>query len=156
MDKNLDGFETVWGRVMQDKAQEKPMDETARLRLFMDKEAEASAIYQALAGKCTLRKNAAVFMTISCDEQKHLKMLQAAYFLLTGDSYRPKRPMVRKQGMLTMLRERHSSEIQSAEGYEQAGMDTRIPNLAQIFKSIAPDERRHIKTIEEMISRVMG
>ena len=83
-------------------------------------------------------------------------MLQSAYFLLTGDSYRPKKAVVKHQGMLTMLRERYNSEIKSAEGYEKAGADTRIPNLSQIFKSIAPEERHHIKVIEGMIRRMMG
>lgn len=156
MDKDLEGFEAVWSRVMQDKKQEKSTDEAQRLRFFMDKEAEASAEYQILAGKCTLRKNSAIFISMSRDEQKHLKMLQSAYFLLTGDSYCPKKPIIKRQGMLTMLRERYNSELKSAEGYEQAGMETRIPNLVQIFKSIAPDERRHIKTVEEMISRIMS
>ena len=58
MDMDIKGFETVWDRVMKDKEPEKPVDEASRLRFFMDKEAEAAAIYQALAAKCTLRKNA--------------------------------------------------------------------------------------------------
>ncbi len=156
MDRNLDGFETVWGRVMQDKEPKKPMDEAERLRFFMDKESEAAATYQVLAGKCTMRKNASTFMAIARDEQKHLKMLQSAYFILTGDSYRPKKATIRPQGMLTMLRERYDSEIKSAEGYEKAAQETRIPNLSQIFKSIVPDERNHIKVIEGMIRKIMG
>lgn len=156
MDRNLDGFETIWGRVMQDKEPQKLVDEGERLRFFMDKEHEAATTYQVLANKCTMRKNASVFMNIARDEQKHLKMLQSAFFLLTGDTYRPKRAVVKHQGMLTMLRERYDSEIKSAEGYEKAGQETRIPNLSQIFKSIVPNERDHIKIIEEMIRKIMG
>ena len=95
-------------------------------------------------------------MAMSRDEQKHLKLLQSAYFILTGDTYRPKKPMVKHQGMLSMLRQRYESEIKSAEGYEKAGQETRIPNLMQIFKSIVPDERKHVRIIEEMIRRIMG
>ena len=156
MDMDFKGFETVWDRVMEDKKPEKPIDEASRLRLFMDKEAEAAVYYQTLAGKCTLRKSAATFMAMSRDEQKHLKLLQSAYFILTGDTYRPKKPMVKHQGMLSMLRQRYESEIKSAEGYEKAGQETRIPNLMQIFKSIVPDERKHVRIIEEMIRRIMG
>jgi len=156
MDRNFDGFETVWDRVMQDKVPEKPMDEASRLRFFMDKEAEAAAYYQALAQKCTLRKNANAFMAMSGDEQKHLRMLQSAFFLLTGDSYRPKKPVVKQQGMLAMLRSRHQSEIKSAEGYETASADTRITNISQICKSFVPEERAHIRKIEEIIRKIIG
>lgn len=168
MDTNLKGFDQVWDRVMKEKdhgqnqthtqnANNSPESaEAQRLRFFMDKENEAAAIYMNLARRSRSRQNANIFMSIARDEQRHLKILQSVYFLLTGDSYRPKTPQVRNQGMLTMLRQQYKSEVASAEGYENAAHETEIPNLAQIYKKTSAEEWGHVKTIEGMIRRQMN
>lgn len=157
MDMNFDGFDAVWNRVTgSSSTPDEAFDDEKSLRFFMDKEAEASATYNALARRCTSRKTAIIFTNIARDEQHHLKELQSAYFLLCGDSYCPKTPQIKYHGMLTALREQYKSEVQSAEGYETASGKTRIPNLSRIFKSISAEERHHIKIIEDLIGKALG
>ena len=154
---NIKEFNNVWDRVVKERNNDgsKFEGETTRLRRFMDYEAESITAYQSLAQRSTSRRYTGVFQSIARDEQNHLRNLQSAYFLLTGDSYRSDRRPASNQGMLAQLRSQYQKELESAKAYEQASERTRIPNLAEIFKSNSKDEARHAKILENMIRQVM-
>lgn len=157
MNIDLDGFDRVWNRVMGDDrcCDECRGNDSKRLRGFMDSKREAAGVYEHLARHSTSPKNRRIFMTLAREERQHLKMLQSAYFLLTGDSYRPKRPKPVRGGSLSLIRRMYNYETDSAEAFRRACQETKIPNLAGLFKSISADDAKNAQILEKMIRNLM-
>ncbi len=127
---------------------------------FIENEATAMQYYAALAGKTTQSAARAVFNRLSADERRHSRQLQTAYFLLTGNSYTPRRPApVLPRSMLEALRERYAAEINAAKAYTDAAMligDTDEPGLRNMFIAFAADERRHANEIKRLVENTLS
>ena len=160
MKNELDGFDRVWDRVMKENRPrpprpDKPECECRELRRFMEEAAQAEAVYRDLARRSRDRRNSALFMELARDEEDTVRLLQSAYFLLTGDSFRPRPKPIRQTGMLTAIREQYRRELKSAEMYEDAARENKIPNLSQVFKSIIQKERHHAEILADLIKKIM-
>ena len=165
INNSLEGFDRVWDRVMKDEARRphpprppKPPEakcECEGLRRFMDGAAQSAEVYRALARRCRSRRDAAAFSQMSRDESEMLRELQSAYFLMTGDSYRPHTHPVPREGMLTAMREQYRREQKSAEMYEDAVRENKISNISALCKKNIAIERRHGEILLRMINSVM-
>lgn len=161
-----DKFDKVWkkviaeGNAMQPAETEKCQTEKATgteqtLREFMDDEASDEKYYAALAQKCGDRSIQREFQCLSSEEAGHLKRLQIAYFILTGDSYSPQATKPYITSMLDALRSRYIGEVNGEKAYQKAAMEEENGRLSQLYSELAMDEGRHAKKIEEIIERII-
>jgi rubrerythrin len=157
MNIDLDGFDRVGSRVTKPGEGRAPSreEDIKLLRRFMDDKAENAEIYGHLAHRTTSPASKRIFRSLRGDELRHLKTLRSAYYLLTGDSFRPSGQKPVRGGALTLIRSMYNRETKSAEAFRRAGQETKIPNLARIFKSISEDDGRHAVILERMIRRLM-
>ncbi len=122
---------------------------------FIEDEVSDSAYYAALAGKTSQSAARAVFNRLSADERRHSRQLQTAYFLLTGNSYTPRRPApLPPRSMLEALRQRYAAEISGAKAYADAALrlrDTDEPELRDMLIAFAADEKRHASEIKRLV-----
>ncbi len=133
-------FDEVWGRVTGTK----PSDADT-LKTLMGYEYTDWNIYRTLAQKYTGEMRSR-FTEMANDEQRHFRMLQGAYYILTGEKFVPERPQRLAFDTLPwLLKERYKIELEAASGYLKAA-ENASSDLAELFKSNAEDEKRHAKT----------
>jgi len=160
---SLEGFDKVWDRVVSDSDRHhghrppppKPPCQCETLRRMMDGAAQSAEVYRQLARQCRSRRDATVFGEMSRDESAMLNELQSAYYLMTGDSYRPQVKPRRSQGMLSQIREQYYRELKSAQMYEDTIRENKISNISAICKKNLAIERRHAENLERIINNVM-
>ena len=133
-------FDEVWSRVTK-----APPADTDILKTLMGYEYTDYNIYNALARKYSGELRAR-FWEMANDELRHFRMLQGAYYILTGEKYVPKTPEKLSCAKLTeLLKERYKIELEAASGYLKAA-ETASADLADLYRSNAEDEKRHAKT----------
>ena len=133
-------FDEVWGRVTGTK----PSDADT-LKTLMGYEYTDWNIYRTLAQKYTGEMRSR-FTEMANDEQRHFRMLQGAYYILTGEKFVPEKPQkLAFDALPWLLKERYKIELEAASGYLKAA-EKASSDLAELFKSNAEDEKRHAKT----------
>jgi len=133
-------FDEVWGRVTG-----APPTDADTLKELMKYEYIDWNTYKALAQKYSgeLRTR---FADMANDERRHFRMLQGAYYILTGEKFVPERPQkLTFDALPRLLKERYKIELEAAAGYLKAA-EKASSDLAELFKSNAEDEKRHAKT----------
>ncbi|MBQ4040863.1 MAG: hypothetical protein IJC91_06990, partial [Oscillospiraceae bacterium] len=76
----------------------------------------------------------------------HFRMLQGAYYILTGEKFVPEKPQrLAFDALPKLLKERYKIELEASAGYIKAA-EKASSDLAELFKSNAEDEKRHAKT----------
>jgi rubrerythrin len=120
----------------------------------MDGEAGDAQLYAVLsrlvAGgpKRQVRQLAAqALLRLSGDEIGHLKRLRAYYFLLTGEAYTPPSSCPLIRGINDALRHRYAAEKKASDAYLAASVSASSDDLPEIYRALAADEARHLKTI---------
>ena len=157
--RELKGFDKLWTRVHtepEDTVESVPGCScqteglVPMLMEFMDDEAMTCAFYKALAGRFTGPCRAALLKT-AAEEKAHFKKLQVEYFLLTGDSYTPKKHTIDIDGPVSALRQAWLGEQKSAAGYMSASLDAKSSRLRDMFGDLSADETRHIEIMHRLI-----
>ena len=149
-------FDAVWQRVRgasdgncpapNTAGQRSGMDESERLRRFMDGEACDARFYAALACRCPGTSRQAL-LRIAADEACHLKRLRARYFLLTGAAYTPPEACPLIVTTPDALRGKHADEREGAAAYRAAAEQTPDQELKDTYLCLSQDEARHARTI---------
>ena len=94
---------------------------------------------------------------MAAEEGAHARRLMAAYYLITGECYRP----AIDTGRICIgrwcpaLRERYHMEACGGLNYAQAADGTTDPCLQRIFNVLSREEYRHAVEIMEMLERSM-
>ncbi len=119
----------------------------------MYNEAQDSKYYADLARRRCSSRAASFLNKLSVEEVRHLRRLQAEYYILTGTAVNP---CVVDLNMpcfyLDSLRERFLSENDDAEAYLDAAAATANPRLAAIYTEFSADESRHADEMARLIS----
>ena len=143
-------FDEVWDRVAG-----KSNTDADTLKTLMGYEYTDYNIYKALAQKNTgaLRMR---FSEMANDELRHFKTLRARYFILTGKTYTPEKPQtVKASSIAEILRERYGIEQEAAAGYLKAAEETKLQDIAEIYRANAADEQKHMRIVTELLGNVL-
>lgn len=133
-------FDEVWRRVTS-----APPGDADILKELMKYEYIDFNTYKALSQKYSGEMRTR-FTEMARDEQRHYRMLQGAYYILTGETFAPEPfKKIQSQKLTDILKERYETELNAASGYLNAAEKV-SPDLAALFKSNAEDEKRHAKT----------
>ena len=113
--------------------------------------------YRYLAGRSPTPEGRQLMRRLAADEAAHVKTLQAAYFLLTGETYRvtvvlPPQPRLPWRDR---LREQYLSASRGGAAYERAAEETRDPCLRQMFGQLSKDEYRHAELLRGLIEKTL-
>lgn len=160
---NFDGFEALWQRVQcpdetQTQALWQPLPADGEIRMlekYMDDEAASAAAYRALYKRWQGSFCAAGFAHMAKDEERHLRRLEGAYFLITGDSYAPKMPGKIDTDMPDALRRAWHEEQKASRAYRAATQQAQLPALERMFSQLSEDEDSHATQLFGMIQRLM-
>ena len=157
--ETLNGFDAVWDRVLcadGSPAQgNTPETEEMRMGRFMDGEAQSEAAYRMLCRRWQQNRCGAVFSRIAREEAEHMTRLQAAYYLVTGDSYTPKKPEPVETSLPEALRAMWLGENAAASAYRTAAETAENPAIAEMYRCLAEDEARHAMDLFTMIRAFM-
>ncbi len=160
MEKNYDieNFAAVWSRVMPEtEAPEKRASEDIgeKLPLLIESKAQSMRCYAFLARKYAGKKAGDKFKALSKDEKMHLKKLQTAYYILTGDTYALKNEQIKIVSVLSVLRESFLRERESEKAFILASLNDDEPKRTDLFLKIAADDKRHADILEEIIENTL-
>ena len=133
-------FDEIWGRVTNSS----PTDADT-LKTLMSYEYTDYNIYRTLAQRLGGEMRT-YFYAMANDEKRHFRMLHGAYYILTGEIYIPEKPKkLNFDALSSLLKERYTIELEAAAGYLKAA-ETAKPDLAELFRANAEDEKRHART----------
>lgn len=95
---------------------------------------------------------------IAADLQSHTRQLTAAYYLITGQRYRPGAAAERIYvgRWCPALRERYHAAACSGFNYARSADDTMDPCLARLFKSLSEDAYGHAEELMGLLERQLG
>ena len=124
---------------------------------FLREELAQAQTYRYLAGQSPTAEGRRLMQRLAADETAHVKTLQAAYFLLTGETYRvtvvlPPQPRLPWQDR---LREQYHASSRSGAAYERAAEETRDKGLRQMFERLSKDEYRHAEQLRGLIEKTL-
>ena len=150
----------VWERVYSDDGvTEAPQDQgqslTAMLREFIDDEAMDAATYTLLAVKTKGTPGEKLLKNLAEDERRHERSLQSEYFLLTGDTWTPRKRYPSAPYLLSALRERFIAEQRGADKYEETAKTVTDEQLRTVLFELARDERRHARELRRLVERMI-
>ena len=94
---------------------------------------------------------------IAADEGAHARRLMAAYYLITGQCYRPAIAggAVSVGRWCPALRERYHIEACSGMNYARSADGTTDPCLAKLLNELSADEYRHAEELMAMLERAI-
>lgn len=123
------------------------------LKDFIDDECDDACTYAMLAMIAPTRTQSRLCCRFSCDERRHMKRWQAAYLLITGQRYRPRRAAstCRPASFAEALRTRYIEETNGAQAYRNFAANTTDPCLKKTALEIADDEQQHADLILDML-----
>lgn len=130
---------------------------TERIQDFVREELAEAQTYRYLAGQSPTTEGRRLMQRLAADETAHVKTLQAAYFLLTGETYRvtvvlPPQPRLLWQDR---LREQYHASSRNGASYESAAEETRDKGLRQMFEQLSKDEYRHAELLRGLIEKTL-
>lgn len=128
------------------------------IRGFIDGEAADRQFYLRFA-RCVRREQAAcVLRRLAQEEGGHLRRLQAVYYLITGECYRPaalqETPAIR--GYCATLRRAYHEEACGGFNYLRAADAVADDCLQGIFRELGEDEMRHARALVQLLSCAVG
>lgn len=124
---------------------------------FVREELADAQTYRYLAGQSPTQEGRRLMQRLAADETAHVKTLQAAYFLLTGETYRvtvvlPPQPRLPWRDR---LREQYHASSRDGAAYESAAEETRDEGLRRMFGQLSKDEYRHAELLRGLIERTL-
>ena len=127
------------------------------LQGFLREELADAQTYRYLAGQSPTQEGRRLMRRLAADEAAHVKSLQAAYFLLTGETYRvtvvlPPQPRLPWR---ERLREQYHASSRDGAAYERAAEETRDVCLRRMFEQLSKDEYRHAELLRGMIEKTL-
>ena len=128
------------------------------IRGFIDGEAADRQFYLRFA-RCVRREQAAcVLRRLAAEEGSHLRRLQAVYYLITGECYRPAEPLKTPEikGYCATLRRAYHEEACTGFNYLRAADAVADNCLQGIFQELGEDEMRHAKALVQLLSCAVG
>ncbi len=131
--------------------------EAELLRCFLRDELADAQTYRCLAALAPSAEGRRLLRSFAADETEHAKRLQAAYFLITGETYGvtvvlPPQP---KLPWRDRLRQRYHEETCGAAHYAHAGKETADVCLARLFQSLSADEYRHAELLQTHLAHIL-
>ena len=156
-------FADVWNRVVptssampeQNAPPKAVTNDEAQLRAFIEDEAADCRYYTALACRSAPGSARRLFSRLAAEENAHMKKLQTAYFILTGDTHCPPLVCPYIPSFLDALRTRYIGERNGAEEYMTAAKTTNLEHLSDLYRSLADDEKCHADCIAALIEQIM-
>ena len=127
------------------------------LQGFLREEIADARIYHMLA-RCVPNAGARrVFHRIAESEQEHVRQLQAANFLITGECYRVSVCFTpqRMKDYCATLRERYHGEVCDGFNYERAAEETTDFCLKKLFSDLSKDEYRHADWLKNLLAKAL-
>lgn len=143
-------FDEIWSRVTSSSSADVDM-----LKSLMIYEYADFLTYNALSKKYTgeLRTR---FTEMAKDESQHFRTLRARYYILTGDNFRPeKQNITLSSAILDILRNRYIIENSAYDGYLKAAAETKLQDLSELYQGNAADEKKHMKTVTELLGNIL-
>ena len=127
------------------------------LQGFLREELAEAQTYRYLAGQSPAPEGRRLMRRLGVDETAHVKTLQAAYFLLTGETYRvtvvlPPQPRLPWRDR---LREQYHASSRDGAAYERAAEETQDKCLRQMFGQLAKDEYRHAELLRGLLEKTL-
>lgn len=118
----------------------------------------ASDYHAMLSALCRRWRNSRFSQTLSRmtqDAARHISQLEAAYYILTGDSCAPPKNDTAQWELPDALRELwHESEAMAA-AYKQAAENPQLGGFSNMFRRLHADMERHSETLFAMIQSFM-
>ena len=128
----------------------------AVLERRMEQAQQGAQIYQALARRAQGSAGRQI-AALAADQQRHLRRLGAAYFLLTGRRWQScARAALPAGGTAGALREMFAWEQQVRQGDLKAGRQTKDPCLQGLFQELADEAQLHMDAIRHILERPWG
>ena len=127
------------------------------LQGFLREELADAQTYRYLAGQSPTAEGRRLMQRLAADETAHVKTLQAAYFLLTGETYRVTVVLPPQPRLLwrDRLREQYQASSRDGAAYEHAAEETRDKCLRQMFEQLSKDEYRHAELLRGLIEKTL-
>ena len=124
---------------------------------FVREELADAQTYRYLAGQSPTAEGRRLMQRLAADETAHVKTLQAAYFLLTGETYRvtvvlPPQPRLPWRDR---LREQYHASSRDGAAYERAAEQARDEGLRRMFEQLSRDEYRHAELLRGLIEKTL-
>ena len=142
-------FDEIWGRVTK-----APPTDADVLKTLMGYEYADWNIYRTLAQKYTGEARTR-FIEMANDERRHFRMLYGAYYILTGEKFVPEKPKrLADASLAEHLKNRYKIELEAASGYLKAA-ETATADLADLYRSNAEDEQKHMRIVMELLGKVL-
>ena len=154
-------FMSVWKRVsgetaLPNKPPAPPAGGGDILAELIEKKTAAAADYTRLAGK-TSGHYSGVLRTIAAEERQHLKVLQAAFFVKSGDTLKCTPPRGGgRESKSAALRKKYYDELAAAEMFTRAASETKDEYLKKQLEDIAAADKRHSMMIMKLIENTMS
>jgi rubrerythrin len=123
---------------------------------FIEGELSDRRYYQAFARQAPSSARQTL-RNIAWDEGEHARQLMAAYYLITGQSYRPSisADRVYVGAYCPALRERYHEEACGWMNYIRASEGTTDPCLRRLFTDLAADELRHADEMRRLLEQAL-
>ena len=111
--------------------------------------------YRSLTCRFQGQQATKIFSALCADAKKHLRKLQAIYFILTGDSFNGKVIGASKESLFAILHERYWGETEAAKALDLAAQKASFNNLSTLYASMAESKRNHVTLLETIIESLM-
>lgn len=171
---DMSSFRSVWARVTAasekgDEQETCPAENAAEetrgaedavdicevLRGLIDEEYIDAMYYRKLAQRCRRQDFRTKLKRLSAEEMEHFRHLQAAYFIMTGDSCAPGKSCPVLGGVLSSLRLRVLKEREDSSKYIRLSGDADERSLRELLTRLAMSENEHAIVLEKMIAELM-
>ena len=92
------------------------------------------------------------------DDAGHVRQLQAAHFLITGERYRVTVVLAgqKREPWCDALRAQYHQEACAAFNYARASEETEDLCLRRLFSQLSEDEYRHAGALRELLAETLG
>ncbi|MBQ3403850.1 MAG: hypothetical protein IJG63_00325, partial [Oscillospiraceae bacterium] len=148
-------MDAVLGRVFPDSALKGGDGDIKRLREGMDRASARSAAYAELSGRSRDGRRKRLFGELSGEEKANMRRLQAAHFILTGDSYAPNAPRLSARSAPELLRQLYIAETGDATAYGRAAIAAGDGTLSLLYSGLSDSGMRHAEQISRLIESMM-
>ncbi len=156
-DIDIENLRRVWRRVSEGSPGQESVSGSPvpLLRNLIEEETFEAAAYTLLIMKTRGSAAERPLRELRSEEERHVRRLQAEYFLRTGDTCPPTHKKPSAPTLLPALRRRWESEGRSAQRYIEASEAVGEPVLAALFTELAQEETHHAQVLRDLVGKLM-